>query len=355
MHNKKRGISRVAAVLFLLATIYLTPSCLWAANSPGDFLTVQTRPVTFKIDAYGQIKPVAIVKVRALAQGDLSQLNVVPGMIVSAHQVLAQLTGPLMQSQLTTGEQNLQRARAQARSANQALRIARHKYAAQLTTQQRLDTAIGNLAAAQASVKIAHAKLQEIQNMQTLRSPVDGIVSSVESTNGEQLTANQVVLTIQPTNKLWLRAAYYGVDSAKLHIGMSGYFKPADNRKPIAVKIIAIAPNLSSDSGRDIVLIPDSTPDPTQWISGSWGKLTLTGKTVPMISVPTSALILDRGNWWVLLHTPHGDIPHQVVPGKAYGWSTTIRAGLMPGQQIVINNPFLRYHRGIANTYTPPD
>jgi cobalt-zinc-cadmium efflux system membrane fusion protein len=71
--------------------------------------------------------------------------------------------------------------------------------------------------------------------------------------------------------------------------------------------------------------------------------------------VPTSALVLDRGRWWVLVRTARGDRPQPVVPGPALGWRTWIAAGLRAGQQVVAKDAFLKYHRDIAQSYQPPD
>lgn len=354
MNNNKRGMLRTIVVSTLLVVLLIS---LQARAAPTDdgLITIHAQPVSTTMDAYGQIVPIAIIKIRALTRGNLSQLTVVPGTKVSSNQVLAQLTGPLVQSLLIKRQQQLHRAQAQARSARKALRITRHKYAAQLTTQQRLDTAISNQVSAESSVHIAQAQLSQVQNWSVLRAPVAGTILSVKAINGEQTTPDQVVITLLPTNKLRLRATYYGAASNMINIGMSGQFKPADNNKPIPVKVIALAPNLSDDSGRVIELLPVTTSSSKAWISGAWGKIILNVKTKPMISVPTSALILDHGHWWVLLHTPDGNKPQQVIPGRSHGWSTTILSGLTTGQVIVIKNAYLRYHRGIASRYTPPD
>ena len=71
--------------------------------------------------------------------------------------------------------------------------------------------------------------------------------------------------------------------------------------------------------------------------------------------IPTRALILDRGEWWVLLHTDRGNHPQAVVPGPARGWRTFIKRGLQPGAQVVVENAYLEFHSGISRHYQPPD
>ena len=83
--------------------------------------------------------------------------------------------------------------------------------------------------------------------------------------------------------------------------------------------------------------------------------MTLDGPTRSLVSVPTRALILDQGRWWVLLHAQRADRARAVVPGATRGWQTFIERGLVPGQQVVVRDAYLEYHRGIAGRYQPPD
>jgi len=43
------------------------------------------------------------------------------------------------------------------------------------------------------------------------------------------------------------------------------------------------------------------------------------------------------------------------VPGPARGWQTFIERGLEPGAQVVVENAYLEFHRGISKNYQPPD
>ena len=74
-----------------------------------------------------------------------------------------------------------------------------------------------------------------------------------------------------------------------------------------------------------------------------------------LVSVPTRALVLDQGQWWVLVHSSTGDHRQAVVPGPARGWRTFIERGLEPGVQVVVENAYLEFHLGISKNYQPPD
>ncbi|OIQ91959.1 hypothetical protein GALL_260950 [mine drainage metagenome] len=186
-----------------------------------------------------------------------------------------------------------------------------------------------------------------------MRAPVAGTILAVQAANGEQIGAGEAIATLQPAGRLWLRAQIYGTDAARLHVGMTGQFTPSGGGGAANVKVVAIAPALAADGGVRIGLLP-TTAQPW-WVNGQWGSLLLDGPARRVVRVPTQALILDRGHWWVLVHTAAGDQPRQVVPGPAQGWWTAIASGLSAGQQVVVTDAFLDYHRGIAAHYTPPD
>ncbi len=296
-----------------------------------------------------------VIQVRAVNLGTVNGLSVVPGSVVTAGQVLARIGGPRMQSLLIIREQSLQSARAREDSATRALDIVRHQCSAQLATHQAVDAAQSELAAAHAAVQTADAQLHEAKDLQTVRAPAAGTVVAVQAANGESTTADETLITLQPADKLWIRATYYGADAASVRVGMTGRFQPSGDGKAITVKVAAIAPGLAADSGLSVGLLPTHAEPTAGWMNGQWGTVILEGVSRRMIAVPTDALVLDRGKWWVLVRTPQGDRPQQVIPGPSRGWQTWIESGLEPGQQIVTQDAFLEYHRSIAQSYRPPD
>lgn len=328
---------------------------LAAGVHAGDFATVRAKNFVQTLSAYGQVEPIAIVQVRTVNPGTLNGLHVVPGSVVTAGEVLARIGGPRMHSLLTAREQALRSAQAREDAASRALKIIRRQFAAQLATRQAVDAAQSGLAAARAAMQTAVARLREVQDLQAVRAPTAGTVIAVQAADGEQTTAGQTLLTLQPAGKLWIRATYYGADAALLRVGMTGRFRPSANGKAIPVKVAAISSALAADAGLRVGLVPTSSVASSWWLNGQWGAVTLEGPLRHMVAVPTTALILDRGHWWVLVHTPQGDKPQQVIPGPTRGWQTWIVSGLRHGQEVVVQDAFLKYHRGIAQSYQPPD
>jgi RND family efflux transporter MFP subunit len=352
--SRRRLAATISAVSWLTCAL-CGPAYAGGPNAvapSASTVVAQRQTLSVPFTAYGEVEPTSIVTVSFVDSGTVSDLHALPGSPVTAGQVLARLSGPQMQALLTQRETALQSAQAHFDAAAHALATARGQLATHLSTRQAVDTAVSELAAARAGVQTAQAQLAEAHASEAIKAPIAGSVAAVQAANGEQAHAGQALLTIAPRGPLWVRAKYYGDDASALRVGMTGRFAPAGGGTPIPVSVATIAPAVGTDGGLQVGLVPTSN---LQWMSGQWGTVTLDGPSTQFVMVPTAALILDRGEWWVLVHTASGDRPRRVVPGPARGWQTGIVSGLQPGEQVVAQDAFLEYHRGIAENYQPPD
>jgi cobalt-zinc-cadmium efflux system membrane fusion protein len=258
-------------------------------------------------------------------------------------------------------EAALHSTRAQLTAATQSLAIERQQLSSQMSTQQSVAAAQSALAAATAAFDTAQGELQVAQQMSTVRAPSSGTVLAVSVTAGERVAGGETILTLQPAGRLWLTASYYGRDLMAVHVGMSGAFQPAEADPPVPVKVVSVAATLGPDGGERVGMVPSnpSAPgagaSPAPWLNGEGGTVALEGPMRTMIVIPTDALILDQGRWWVLKRSTKGDRPQQVVPGPTRGWQTFIEQGLKPGERVVVANAYLEFHRGISQQYQPPD
>jgi RND family efflux transporter MFP subunit len=324
-------------------------------------VTARIQQVPQHLQAYGEVRPIALLPLRALAAGVVTGLRVLPGSRVSAGEALASLSGPEIQSLLIERQGALHSAQSRLAAARGALAIERQQLTVQLSTRQSVAAAQTAVAAATAAFDSAQAQLRVAEGMSTLRAPWAGTVLAVSAADGERVAAGQAILTLQAHNRLWLVATYYGADAADIRPGMKGQFQPAGGEASVPVEVAAVAGALAAGGGEEVRLVAasadarQSVPAPMPWLNGEWGRVTVVGATRPMIPVPSAALILDQARWWVLVRTPRGYRPQQVIPGPTRGWRTFIEKGLVPGQQVVVQNAFLEYHRGIASSYTPPE
>jgi RND family efflux transporter MFP subunit len=345
------GALRWFAAAALAGAAMMQPAA--GQSSPADRVTVQMRAMTPQLDSYAQVQPIGVLPVNAAETGVVTGLIVVPGTHVRAGQALAQLSGPNIQTLLLQGEADVRGTKAQLDAAQKSVIIQQEQLLAHLATRETLRQAESALAQAQAAFDNAQTRLATVQQMRTVAAPADGVVLACNTANGELVQAGQPVVTLQAAGSLWLTAVYYGRDLAAVHTGMTGRFTPSDGNPAIAVKVSEVFAAMTMGGGETVAMRP--VPAGTKWISGESGNVTLDAPSRLLPVVPTRALILNQGKWWVMVHTAQGDRAQEVQPGPAEGWDTFIVHGLAPGAQVVVNNTYLLFHAQITEQFQIPD
>jgi RND family efflux transporter MFP subunit len=326
---------------------------------PEGAVTVREQPVAAEYAAYAQVRPIAVVPVPAMQAGTVTAMRVGPGAAVTAGEPLAILSGPEIQAALISRQGAVRSAAMRLTAATRALEAERRKLTGQLSTRQSVAAAQSSAAAAAAALQSARAQLRLARQLLTLRAPSAGTVLVVSAGSGQRVMAGQAVLTLQPRGSLWLEASYYGQDAASIRVGMRGRFEPVSGTDAVHVRVASVFAGLAPDGGEKVGLVATGAGVGASlaapWLNGEWGSVTISGPVQRRVAVPTAALIIDQAKWWVLVRTPSGDRRRPVVPGPTRGWMTYIEKGLEPGEQVVVQNAYLAFHRDIARRYTPPD
>lgn len=331
----KRLVSWVIPGL-VCAALGLVP--VLSQASPQDAVRAIETTFTTHYRAYARVMPKQVVSLRTSATGVIRSLSVLPGQAVKRGEKLATLAGPDYDAELN-------KARAACHAAQRNLSIAKHNF-------PHFSSA-SDVADARASLIEAQAQLHRLQAAGRVSAPCSGVVLAVRAANGERLAAGRTVVVIQPAAQLWLSAVFYGAAIQDIHPGMVGRFVPADGAAPIRVKVATKFAALTRDGGENVGLVA-ATSQPG-WHNGEFGNVELMGPRRRGISVPSRALILDHGRWWVMTRSLHGLRRRQVVPGPSRGWMTLIEHGLTAGTRVVVENAWLDFHQGIAKKYIPPD
>lgn len=341
----------VAAVAFAIAAAAVCAT--GQSSSDNDAVMAQVRAVTPHVVAYAQVEPISIVPVSAAEPGVIAGMKIVPGMHVRAGQELARLTGPTINALLLQSGADVRSARSQLEAAQKSLAIEQQQLPTHLTTRQAVHQAEAAEAQAQTTLDNARSHLEAVRQMTTVSAPADGVVLALNSADGALVSAGQAIVTLEPDNGLWLRANYYGADLNAIRVGMTGVFTPANGSAAVPVRVSSIPGTLSVGGAESVSLTP--IKGKAALLSGQSGTVTLDLPSRQLVAVPTRALILNKGKWWVMLHTPTGDRAQEVVPGPAQGWDTLIERGLAPSAKVIVNNAYLLFHASIAEQYQIPD
>ncbi|AWN14478.1 putative RND efflux membrane fusion protein [Salinisphaera sp. LB1] len=325
--------------------------CAPAWSAPGT-VTAQSRTVTRDLTAYAEVVPIAQARLQSAQTGRIAGLNIDPGQHVTAGASLGTLQGPEIRALREQRRTAVAAARAKLGAARHTLAITQKKRAAHLSTRQDLYNAQAAVAQAKAQLSAAKSALQAVKKNAVLRAPATGTVTAVAVANGQRVATGQTVLTVQPTHGLWLKATYYGARAAAVHVGMHGQFMPADGGKPIPVRVARVLAVAGSGGGRPVGL--RSRAKNNRWISGEAGTVVLQGARQTGVMVPTRALILYQGHWWVLVKTAKGTKRQRVTRGSSRGNDTLISHGLSAGTSVVVDHAYLTFHRHFSQHYQKP-
>jgi RND family efflux transporter MFP subunit len=338
-----------AAAAAMLAFVAIASGQTPEANA----IAAQLRAVTPHLVAYGQVESINTVQINAAETGVVEGLRAVPGTRLRAGQEIAQLGGPSLRTVLLQNEADVRSARAQLAAAQRLLTIQRRQLPAHLTTRQAVQQAESTEAQAQTGLDKALSRLDAARQMMTLTAPAAGIVVALNSGDGQLVSAGQPLVTLQPEGRLWLRANYYGSALHSIHVGIAARFTPSDGSAPVAVRVCSVPGTLAAGGGESIALC--SARPNANWLNGEAGTVTVDLPRRMLVAVPTRALVLNDGKWWVMIHTAKGNHPQQVEPGPTEGWNTFIESGLAAGAQVIVNNAYLLFHASIAEQFEIPD
>ncbi|WP_455380759.1 efflux RND transporter periplasmic adaptor subunit [Acidihalobacter prosperus] len=342
--------TRALFSIILLAVI----SFISIAYGNSNDVTVHEKTYTRYLTAYARVTPISAVQIRAREKGIVHYQNkIIPGQQVKAGEILGHLAGPYVKAKLSTFHSIIRKERTQLKIAKLILKTEHIEHSLRVNTYKALYRAQADVGKAHATLQVTLEKFRAFRDNLKLRAPFNGTISKIDTGSGEQAWQQQNLLTLLNPEQLWLLGRFYGQEVQAVHPGMEGTFMPSDGMKPLKVKVVSLLPVMQTDGARLIGLKPlASNPE---WVDGEAGKVSLRGKKISAVAVPTRALVLDKGQWWVLVHRQRGNQRLSVSPGPSRGDWTLIPHGLKPGTRIIVNNAYIKFHSNISAHYMPPD
>ncbi len=355
---------RIAIAILSLSTSMISVAGPAATNpsvGDADVQPATSVSVTPKLSASAVVSSTPEISITARAEGVLEAFHSLPGISVKAGDLLGRLSGPVREAAIQRAKADVDRAQANLKLALD-LKEGLSRSPEGLVTASQRQTAENAAATAAIDLGTAKVAMDVLISTGEIRASVDGTITAVLATDGQQVAADTALLRVQPAKILWLDASYWSDDAAKLALGMLGKFTPADGSAPTEVRLVRILSPVRADGGT-LVACEKSRSDETTntksasptWRMGQAGTLELFGDARREIEVPTSALVMSAGGWWVVVHTHDGDEPKQVEPGAEDGPRTIIRSGISVGESIVISDAYLHFHHDFAKQYQQPD
>ncbi len=275
----------------------------------------------------GTVKAAQAATLMARVPGTVARIAATPGDAVEAGAVLVELDAKELAARA-------EQTRAAAQQAAADLGRAQSLFATQAVTKAELDAvqarASGSAAAAsEAAIMAGYVRIG---------APFAGVVVRRHVEVGDLLSPGRPVIDLEDPSSLRLEvelpeslAAQVALGAKlRVQIGAAGLDQPAE--------VVEVTP--ASDPVSRSVLAKLALPNPGKRLrSGQFGRVSVPAAGGRMLAVPSSAVV-QRGQLDAVFVVAEGRARLRLVRlGGVAGTSTTIRAGLAPGEAVVLNVP----------------
>lgn len=209
------------------------------------------------------------------------------------------------------------------------------------------DEIIYNYRSAQEDLKRARAEWNYFLQMTEYKAPYDGYLSAVAVNQNDYVQKGQMLALFQDRSKIKLIGTLYGDSATFVEQGIR--LKIALNQKTeVTTKIIFLEQTINMHSGgRTFWAEIDSVLSALK--PGDYVQFTLKGPAFKAPAVPVSALILEKGRYYVVrcLNGQYRNVP--VLPGLKRPDLVEIKAGLRAGDTVLTAGAFEIFHRNLQN------
>lgn len=348
--------TRRAALLLLLLPAVLSGAlaCKKPRGGPadrGNAVPVKVMDLPAQIQATGTVTPRvgAQVKVGPRVSGRLEHLYVQVGDRVRKGQVLAVLEQKDLKATVARSEAALLAAQAAVRYAEANYRRLEELLPKGFVSQDAVDAAKRTWESARADVKSASAQLDyaKVQlSYATVTSPIDGVVGSVSTQEGETVAASLAAptfVTIIDLSRLEVDAFVDEVDIGGVKVGQKATFTvDAFPDKVFAAEVEAIYPQAVIQDNVVNYTVILKILDPFEGLlrPQMTASVTITLDTVKgVLVVPSRAVRRQDGKTVVMVPGPKGPVPRPVTLGRDFGDVVQVKAGLSEGDRVLVTAP----------------
>ncbi len=317
---------------------------------PVSYLQVTPVNMPVTLETIAQTEGAREVEIRPRVGGILLKRFYAEGNTVEAGQTLFQIDpepfrNALAEARAAHTEQQVKVARAKTEEQRQ-----RRLAAENFVSQRALDSAVADLAAAEATLQAAKARVKQAElnlSYTTVKAPINGVTGRSQVSEGALLSANTSLLTtLSQLSPIWVRFSFSDNETARLGERLSennvhsvrimltdGSEYPQQGRINFAASTIDAA--LGTQQLRATFDNADQRILPGQFvrIRVSAGK-PRSIFIVPQIAVMTA----DTGRFVYVIDDNNTVAQRQVVAGDWIGKDWIILDGLQSGDKVVVDN-----------------
>ena len=176
----------------------------------------------------------------------------------------------------------------------------------------------------------------------TIRSPIAGVVQSLDVRQGMTLSAGQSLAQVTGIGTVWLNAAVPETQAGSIRVGQSAAVTlAAFPVESFTGRVTAILPTAQADS-RTLSVRIELRNRGGRLRPGMFASVKLGSSGRSALLVPSEAVIRTGTRTLVMLALPDGRYrPAEVRTGREGGGMTEVLAGLGAGEKVVASGQFL--------------
>lgn len=186
------------------------------------------------------------------------------------------------------------------------------------------------------------AKTGKPHSVYTIRTPIGGVIESLDVRQGMTLVQGQPLARINGLGSIWLNVAIPEARSSQIRVGQAAVARlQSFPKKDFQGRVIAILPTADSDS-RTLTARIELPNRGGRLRPGMFATIDFEESGSPMIVVPSDAIVETGTRTLVMLATGEGRYrPAEVRKGREGGGQTEIITGLSPGEKVIVSGQFL--------------
>nr|WP_211237922.1 efflux RND transporter periplasmic adaptor subunit [Holophaga foetida] len=379
MSRKRKILLSVGAIFLLMVLLALKSICFSKDKVPIISAPAARMDIEESVLASGTINALKTVEVGAQVSGQLKNLHVAVGDRVHKGQLLAEIDPVIKQNSLRDAQASLESATA-SRRAKQALL---HQYELAFKRQQiltaqeagskadlevaqaTLESTRADILALEASInkaKIAVETAKADLEYTRISAPMDGVVLSISTEEGQTVVSTQsatTILTLANLDIITIKAQISEADVARVRPGLKVYFTTlGDSDTRHYSKLRAIEPGSTSSSSSTTSSSSSSSsssstsavyynglfeiPNPESALRSSMTAQVsiVLNEARQALCIPVAALGDKDKTGWCMIKVLHGDRPEprKVRIGINNRVHAQVLEGLSEGEPVVIGD-----------------
>ena len=319
-------------------TAKVQPGTAQAAEK-GEPVSGPTAKVIFKeIDETmlwpGTVTARTVAQISSKVPARILAVNVYPGDVVKAGQIVARLDATELQSRVNQARSALAAAEAQSAKAGADLRRTQRLFDQEAATQQSLESAqaAAHTSAAQvAEARTAIATAESTLSETVLRVPFDGTVVKRNQEPGDMAMPGMPVLTMQSGQRLRVEVAIPTACAGDVHLGDA--LKARIGEHTFGVKVEEITP--AADPKTSTILVKASLENPNATQPGLFVWLEQNCGNRKTLLIPSAAVSRSGQLESVLLVVDGGTRLRHIRTGKTHDGWVEVLSGLKEGDVVL--------------------